>query len=547
MANYRVKIGSASLGLSQEVVQVGWDSILEWKKDGDSINYQFNPKGNWLLNCSRLPEAWGETAPAIFEALSEASDDCETFECSVEVECPAGSDTWSEVWAGEFSSKDWKISQDKKTITVKAKENGPIDCLKREWKNKENIYGVGTWQTVKPYYHIYKTRQRLIKSSPPSAGCPTPPADANYCHYETESIAEGPEIFCTYFYHRYELPGTCSGATPVQPDNFTAGGWTLLTNNCPTSSLWWACPEGARVPYTFIHGLKLQDVLTYLFSQTGCGLTVKSDFFDLNADATHPANSAYTAAADYCHDLIIFQKSDIKRHDATNPATTPAFEMKLADLLNDLKAMFKVDWSITDSGATFRLEHVSYFEAATGNDYTTAKQKNELEADKAEIPLTHRFFYRDQQATAYFQGDPIKTYCGEGEKETRLALFSCDIGFIISDDGLESIGDDGFVLMTVLNQGGTLYNVTNNRPLSWTELHDRFHKWEMAGAGEINGAPVTPESIAKTRKQPAFIASHCCDDTFNPYDTITTGLGAGQVQSAGWSIAKDYIEIEPKY
>lgn len=545
MANYRVNIGSVSLGLSQEIVQIGWDAVVEWRKESDSINYDFNPKSDWLINCARLPSAWGATAPAIFQALYDASEDCETFECSVEVECPAGSDTWSEVWVGEFSSKDWKISDDRKRIQVRPKEVSPFDCLKKNWKSESNIYAAAAWQTVKPYFYIYKTVERLIKSTPPTATCPSPPTVANYCLYDTETLLDDIETFCTYFYHRYELPGSCSGATPVQPDNFAT--WNILTNNCPTSSLWWACPDGPRVPYTFIHGLKLQDVLQYLFDETGCGLTVKSDFFDLNADATAPANAAYTAAAEYCHSLVVFQKSDIKRHDVSDPARSPAFRMKLADLLADLKEMFKLDWTITDAGATFRLEHVSYFAAAAGNDYSAASYKKELEQDKADAPRLTRFSYRDEQCTGYFKGSPVEIYCGEDEKEVRLSLFSCDLEFITSDDGLESIGDDGFVLMATLDQGGTLYNVSNNRPLSWTELHENFHKWEMAGAGEINGTPVTPLSLKKTRKQPAFKARHCCDDTFDPSDTITTDLGEGQVQSAAWNIAKDYIELEAKY
>jgi hypothetical protein len=277
------------------------------------------------------------------------------------------------------------------------------------------------------------------------------------------------------------------------------------------------------------------------------GITVKSDFFDLNADASAPSNAAYTAAAAYCQNLVVFQKSDIKRHDASDQARRPAFRMKLADLLNDLKTMFNLDWTITDAGATFRLEHVSYFAPGSGNDYTTAKYKKELEQDKADAKRLTRFSYRDEQCYAYFKGSPIEIYCGEDEKEVRLTLFSCDISFIVSDDGLESIGDDGFVLMTTTDIGGTLYNITNNRPLAWTELHENFHKWEMAGVGEINGAEVTPLSLKKTRKQPAFIVPHCCDDTFDPYELITTALGDGEVQTAGRNLAKNYLEIEPKY
>ena len=542
MAECRVKMGSASLGLSVQEVPVGWDSVLEWKRDSDSINYTFNPKADFLLNCARLPLAWGANAPAIFQDLLNSEDGCDTFQVAVEVRC---GEVWGEAWSGEFSTKDWKSDRDRKTISVRPKEINPLDCLKKAWKTEENIYAIAAWKTVKPYYYVYKDKQRLIIQPDPDDPCAAPPTESDYCWYETEPIPDGHHTLCVYYYHRFELQGSCSGSTPVQPDNFTT--WTLLSNTCPTASSWWTCPEDARVPFQFVHGLRLQDVLTYLFVQAGCGMTVKSDFFDLNADGSAPVNPAYDAALLYCHNLLVFQKSDIKRHDASDPSRSPAWKMKLADLLNDLKILFNVDWRADDNGSTFRLEHISYFDAPNGNDYTDARYKSILEQDKTDAPRLTRFFYRDDQCSAYFKGKPLEIYCGEDEKELRLSLFSCDISFITSDDGLESIGDDGFVLMTAVNVGGTLYNVNNNRPLSWSELLYNFYRHNMAGAGEINGAAVTPLSLKKTRKQPAFTVTHCCDDEFDPADLITTSLGEGQLQSASWNLAKDYLELEAKY
>jgi hypothetical protein len=545
MANYRVKIGSASLGLSTQVISIGWDAIIEWKKDSDSINYEFNPKGEWTINCASLPSAWGSDAPTIFQALLDEENSCEIFEVSAEVEC---AEVWEEVWAGEFSSRDWKSNRDKSTITVKPKEVSPFQCLKRNWKFDQNIYTIGSvsglWVFVRPSFYVYESIQRISALIDITDPCPTPPFESSYCYYETEHFPDAVTGYCVYYYHRYVLPGTCSGSTPIEPDSFS--DWNLLTDNCPTDSEWWTCPETARVPYNFVHGLRLQDVLEYLFDQTGCGLTVKSDFFDMNADASSPANSAYTAAAQYCQNLVIFQKSDVKRHDASDQALQPAFKMRLFDLLSDLKTMFNLEWTITDAGATFRLEHISYFEASPGNDYTSQKYKKELEQDKTDIPRFSRFVFRDEQATAYFKGSPIEIYCGEEEKEFKLSLFSTDIAFIVSDDAVESIGDDGFVLMSTLEDSGLLYNVNDNRPLSWTQLHENFHRYNMAGAGEINGAPTTPLSLKKTRKQPEFIVSHCCYDTFDPFDLVTVSLGDGQVQSAAWNIAKDYLEIDLK-
>lgn len=545
MANYRVKIGSVDAGLSVQVMPLGWDAILEWKREADSANYTFNPKGDFLLNCARLPAAWGPAAPDIFQALIDEEENCTSFEVAIEIECPKNSGTWEEVWAGSFSSKDWKRNNDQKTISVKAKETNPLQCLRENWKTQKNIYNVGTWQTVRPYLNEYEKYTEVI-DQPLATPCGDPPVVSGYCFYSKESKKVGTdEKLCIYHYHRFKKAGTCSGATPVEPDTFNS--WTILTNSCPGSSLWWTCPASTHLPWTFIHGQRLQDIIEFLVDETGCGLTVKSDFFDLNADATAPSNAAYTAAADYCQNLIVFQKSDVKRHDATNPATQPAFVMKLADLLADLKLMFNLDWRITDSGATLRIEHVSYFEAGAGNDYSAARYTRELLQDKADAPRLTRFQYRDEPCTSYFKGSPLEIYCGEDEKDFRLTLFSCDISYITSNDAVDNVGDDGFVLMAAVDVGGNLYNVDNNQGLSWSELLYNFYRHNMAGAGEINGAPVTPLSLKKTRKQPAFVVPHCCDDSFDPSDLHTTDLGDGQVDSALWNIAQDYIELELKY
>lgn len=542
MAEYRVKMGSSSLALSQEVINVGWDAVLEWKLETDSVGYPQNPKSEMVINCARLPEGWGATVSETFEDLLEAESGCDTFQVSVEVYCEGD---WAQVWSGEFSTKDWKSDRDKKIISVRPKQLSHLDCLKKAWKNEQNIYGIEAWVTVKPYYYAYKDKQRLVVQPDPVEPCAAPPSEADFCWYETEPIPDGHHTLCVYYYHRFELPGTCSGSTPVEPDGFT--DWALLEDDCPTGCSWWTCPEDARVPFEFGHGLRLRDVLTYLFDQTGCGMTVVSDFFDIDADYSAPDNEAYDAAAMYCQNLIIFQKSDVKRHDASDASRAPAWKIKLSDLLADLKTMFKVDWRAEDDGAVFRIEHESYFEELVGPDYSAEAYKSILEQDKTDAPRITKFAYRDEQCSAYFKGQPIEIYCGEGEKEYRLALFSCDTAFITSNDGLESIGDDGFVLMATVADGGNLYNVDNNRPLSWTELLYNFHRHNMAGAGEINGAEVTPLSLKKTRKQPAFMVSHCCDDEFDPAELVHTNLGDGQVQSAAWNIAKNYLEIEAKY
>ena len=520
---------------------VAWDAVLAWEREDDSANYKFNPKSEMTLYCRDLPAAWDPAPLDAFDILLDAEDDCNTFQVIVEQDCGG---VWAEVWTGTFQSKEWKSDRTRKTIRVKPREANPFDCLKDAWKEKSNPYGFADVE-VKPSYLGYELTQQVEVVNEPDGDCPVPPTLADYCYYDLVRTAM-PDLgitICAFLYHRYQEAGTCSGATPVEPDTYNT--WTLLTDNCPTSSDWWFCPADGRIPYNFPNGRLFSVVLQHLVSDTGCGLTVVSDFFDINPDATAPSNDAYTAAAAYCHNLVVFQKSDVKRHDASDPSKQPAWEMTLEDFWADIKAMFNLDWKV--DGSTLRIEHVSYFAASAGNDYTTEYYSRELEQDKTRVPAVTRFRYRDEYASDYFKGYPIEIYCGEGEQDIQLRLFSCDVAYITSADGLENIGDDGFVLFATQDIAGTLYNVDNNRGLSWTKLHENFHRHNMAGAGTINGVDTTPLSVKPTRKQPAFSVRHCCDDTFDPIDLITTALGQGEVQTAEWNIAKDILSIEAKY
>lgn len=541
MADVRVKIGSTDLSLALSVVEVGWDTVLLWEKEDDSLNYRLNPEREFILTCRNMPEAWDTDPVAAFQVLLDAETDCNIFQVEVDRFCGG---VWENVWTGTFQSKEWKSDRTKKAIRVKPKEANPLDCIREVWKQIKNPY-VLRGISVRPTYVGYEVTQELIVLDEPDGTCsPTPPTVDDFCYFDLVRTAM-PDLnitLCAYLYHRYVQAGTCDGSTPVEPDTYNA--WGLVADNCPTGSTWWYCPEDGRVPYTFGNGATFNSVLDFLIPSS-CGLTLVSNFFGIRPDATEPSNDAYTAAVAYCQNLVVFQKSDIKRHDASDPSKAPSWDMTLEDLWHDIKAMFNLDWRI--DGSTLRIEHVSYFEATAGNDYTGAHYKRELEQDKTDVPAVTRFKYRDDYATAYFKGSPITVYCGEGEEDVQLRLFSCDVAYITSVDGLENIGDDGFVLFAAVDVGGTLYNVDNNRGLSWTKLHENFHRHNMAGAGTINGANVVPLSVKPTRQQPAFTVKHCCDDTIDPVDLVTTALGDGQIQKAAWNLAKESLTLELKY
>jgi hypothetical protein len=545
MANYRVKIGSTDMGLSLAVVNIGWDAIIQYLPDTDSVSYRDEIKSDMIMNCARLPSAWGEDKPLTFADLEAESENCTVFQVVVEVECPKDSDSWEELWAGEFSSKNWKLDKDKKTITFKPVKTYDPDCIRSKWTNIYNFYTLDNI-TVKPYFDVYEMTQELVLD------CDAPTTITDYCLESEQGLTPG-TIDCEdvplgefiRFYHRFVKEGSCSGSTPVFPDTFNP--WTLLENNCPDDPpTYWICPTGVNsIVYEFDNGRLFNDALEYMLEETGCGFTLVSDFFNINPDSTAPSNAAYTAAAEDLHHLVIYQKSDIKRHSASDPATAPAWDVKLRDVLNDLRLMFNVRWRAKDG--VFRLEHVSYFESQAGNDYTTAKYERTLEENTLEVANITKFKYRDARATDYFKGHPIEIYCGTGEEEKQLTLFYTDLTFTFTTDGLEAVGDDGFFLMSTYLDGPTYRVKEMNRPLAWTELHYNYHRHDMPGAGKINNSEVTPLSIRKTRKAPRFSVTHCCDDTFDPADYITTSMGEGDVVNAEWNITRDYLSPELKY
>jgi hypothetical protein len=281
-------------------------------------------------------------------------------------------------------------------------------------------------------------------------------------------------------------------------------------------------------------------------AQTGCGLTVRSHFFGINATHTGPpSNDAYDYATDHYQNMTVHQKSDVKRPDASNPALTVAWKMKLQDFLNDLRVLFNAYWKI--DGTDFIIEHISYFESGAGQNHTTTPQKLEYKYD-AETPRREKFFFMDESASSFFAGYDITYDCGEGIRENRCQLFSTDVSYIRDELNQDKITDEGFVLVCNLLDGSTHYVDEFNQPLSWTNLHDKLHRHNRPFlTGTMNDTAETFETTQHIKKQTPFSVSNCCSDTFDPADYVTTPLGNGYVDEATKNLFKDRITLNLAY
>lgn len=528
MAQVRVKISSASI--SEQVVTPAWKGEFSHKLERERIYHLLSMKSDLVF------------MGADFTLINDLTDECERIAVTVETYCGGA---WVEyAWAGYFTKFDCKFDFGKCTVSAKVKTDDKYNCLALEWNDEINMHG-GTGATI--------TTRAFAGTYEAGKGC------CQYCS-PTFTLAPCNDFSITTYCEEYTTAtqptsGYCAGqyrietcyhrvvgvGTSVTPPPYGTG-WTYISGNN-----WWRCPSFSEISLGVLtNGRRFDAVLEYLFAQTGCGLTVRSHFFGINAThAAAPSNDAYAYATDNYQDLTVHQKSDVKRPDATNLSLSFVWKMKLKDLLTDLQTMFNVWWKI--DGTDLILEHISYFSQSAGANYTTRRMPLTWEYD-AEIPKKERFIWSDVECSTIFEGDPIIYDCGNGDIERKVSLFSTDVAFIRNIANQDKINDENFVLISNKLDGADYWINESNESLGWQNLHDKLHRHNRPFlSGSMNGSPEVFDSVQKIKKQPPFTVANCCDDMINPDQYVTTALGQGRVQDAVENLFKDTVEIQLNY
>lgn len=540
MAESRV-ILSSDVTISSHTATVLWDTVVSYRREKDQVFYRKRVARDMVFT--------GLTYDAL---IGLNVDECEQVTVQIQREC-GGVGVYATFITGTFNAGDWRNNGDDCEITVRIITEDDYACLLGSWKTPVNLYDLDEVE-VKPYpiTETYVTDEAYTECE--ECGVTSAIGDpANWCatvqgDYCTPAINPGdcdPGINTDVFtvYHRMEATGTCDGSTPVAPSSDDY--WTLLTDNCPTDSTWWRCPgEDVNNPNSrMTHGRLFSDAIQAVFDP--CGLTVVSDFFNINADATAPDNAAYDFAALYLQNMTVHQKSDVKRPYSSNPATSKQWDIQPKEMLDDLRILFNVYWDI--DGTDIRIEHISYFETVGGLDASADAQKVDTERETDDNVKYEYFFFVDEAGSDYFLGSPIVYDCGTEKIENRCQLFSTDITYIQNTNS-EGFADDNFVLCSTEIVDTVHYLIRDNRPLSFTELHENLHRhfryWKK---GTLNGSPVTFTSFRPTRKQPAFDHVLCCDAAFDEREPVTTAVGTGYIDQADYTIQTDIITLEIKH
>lgn len=487
----------------------------------------------------------------------------------------------SEFYTGQLNLKKATWNPDQCTVSFSLDAKDDYYCLESEWEDEVNIFTIGSEVSAEPFFGtLTEVTCGPVNNSTPVqitgyfeqnvSGCL---ADLDAYEHKRLYIEEvSPTSYNHYAtWVTEQATTTCSGGVPVSPPG---SGWVLLVNDCAGTgtATWGRKPQvkfqveqsgdtGKYWDYLYSvvgsdataydNGRLLSDILSSLVF--GCGLTVKSDFFNINADATAPSNSAYTASV-ALHSLILYQKTDIKLPEATEAATI-AF-IKLKDLLSYLQSMFQVYWDIRDSGNTIRIEHISYFDGVNGDDLTSTQpllveKKNGFSFDTNNLKPQDEFSWMDETTDPDFRGLPISypTGCVDSTSEPnsiRVQDIFTDLGTV--NAAPETINDNGFFLMATDEVSGTYYinreegeisaEIKPNAHLAWANLHENYLSWgRPLPSGTLNNVSQSFNSYVKSKKQEEIrvIYQHSDFLTIDFNSKFKTGLGWGEVESASYS------------
>lgn len=304
------------------------------------------------------------------------------------------------------------------------------------------------------------------------------------------------------------------------------------------------------------NGRLMKELIEEIVAASGCDVyEVRSDFLDINAPGTAPANYAYDWAAEYAQTMLFFQKSDISKASATNDAIRCT--MTMGDLFTALQNSMNVYWTIENDGGNniLRIEHWSYFEGANGIDLTTLDGgvyiagTNQFSVDGT-VPALEKFSTQEAYSDNFIEKQiEYPQGCSDAENiiEYQQALLCLDVGGLL---GNSDAGTKGFVLVAAsyVDVGEYLIDNTNdeaNGAMAWRAMfqalwgHGRYGPEATTTAGAFTVTTVRPR---KEQKDISF--KYCCDNgEFTAADLIQTGLGWGQVKMAEYDTERSNMKV----
>ena len=496
------------------------------------------------------------------------------------------------IFVGKISLNEAEFNLDKCQIVAKFSEDKTDKCIDDGKNIKLNLFQL-IWNriTVKTASYVGTIqKQNCFTNSPsyqsPDYWCGTgDPYDQNWTlvSYNVHS-PDGTHNFVNNVWKREIIEIDCSDT----PDP----SWVLVEDNCGTTGkkkfargvtlfdcVTTSQPEDENGSYQYTmdckvlgydggttvidNGMHFSEVMKEILKGACPNLTLKSDFFQINPD--NPSSINYvTGKTSTVKDIVVFQKSDVKRPTASGNASK--LEITLEDMLEVLLKMFNVKWRI--EGNIFRLEHVSYYSKAVGTNVMSNELKKYFEGKRIysyqseKIPQKERFKFKEQQGADWnmeivYSGCVTNTKKNEVENIIDEAM--TDIVFAMQNPSSDSkfVEDTGFVLVSTKKIGNEYFinsepstNGTRlNNVFAWVQLVRDFHYYERPmKVGKVNGVTTNFITSIPTKKGDKFaIPLNVCQTDFNPDDFVLTALGQGIVSSAKYRFNDSFLELDLLY
>ena len=311
------------------------------------------------------------------------------------------------------------------------------------------------------------------------------------------------------------------------------------------------------------NGMYFSEVMKEILKGACPNLTLKSDFFQINPDNPSAINYV-TGKTSTVKDIVVFQKSDVKRPTASGNASK--LEIELETMLEILLKMFNVKWRI--EGNIFRLEHISYYSKVVGFDVTSNDLKKYFVGkriysyESSQIPQKETWKFKEQQGSDW---NMEITYSGcvtnakKNEVSNVIDEAMTDITFALQNPDKDSklVEDTGFCLVSTKKIGSEYYINSEslsgrqrlNNVFSWVALIRDYHYYERPmKVGKVNGITTQFITTIPTKKGERFaIPYNFCAYNFNPDDFVKTALGNGIISSAKHRFKDYFLELELLY
>lgn len=558
---------------------------IEWSREEEErLSYTKKAQGKLTFTGQAFTE---------FYDLDKSGFRCEYVDMLIEENCSGG---FVPLFSGRISLNDGEWNVDRCEVSFKIEDIQPDQCFIDNKTQEANIFEISSRHVVNTYPgNITIEKREFTSSGMGSFGpCVSPVwgdtgtgASNHYeSFYHTYAYNEVYQVcISTTRWARYKIVVPCGGDSP-------GPGWALIDTDCPGDGLTYVKPvnlfactdtpvnNGGGLVTGQTHecqivnettggaidnGLSLKDVLELFVNRVCPGFTVVSDFFQINPENESTTNYV-TGLTTKVNQLFIFQKSDVKRAGALNNATLAIWTPEKC--LNAICRMFNCRWRVESN--VFRIEHISFFSKIGGLNLTDPKYKkyvvgmHKYTYTTEKIPAKEEFKFMEA-SEGDFAGVPI-VYTGacvtqEGRQNVQTyaaedVTTDVELCFANADGDSNLVDDKGFVIIAtsgpanlIITEDPILSSVQKlNNSLAWAQLHRDYHRhYRPLQFGIMNNVETEFLSLKPTKKGATITIPLCCDDVFDPDDTVLTMMGQGVVDKAVFSLRDKTIQLDLLY